>query len=69
MVAVLSDFQPEESVAVLGAGRVGLMAVYSGELRGARNLFVLDSVKERLQAAERIGCVAVDFTECDAVEN
>ncbi|CAD6455109.1 b483f333-68c1-4f86-990c-cfb483ee93d8-CDS [Sclerotinia trifoliorum] len=34
----VSSFQPRESVAVFGAGPVGLMAVYSVEVRGAGNL-------------------------------
>jgi len=65
---VLSGFQPGESVAVFGAGPVGLMAAYSAVLRGASRVFVVDSVKERLDAAKKIGCVAVDFTKGDAVE-
>ncbi|KAJ8063531.1 hypothetical protein OCU04_007403 [Sclerotinia nivalis] len=65
---VLSGFQPGESIAIFGAGPVGLMAAYSAKLRGASKVFVVDSVKERLQAAEKIGWVAVDFRECDASE-
>jgi threonine dehydrogenase-like Zn-dependent dehydrogenase len=65
---VLSGFKPGESIVVFGAGPVGLMAAYSAVLRGASTVFVVDSVKERLQAAEKIGCVAVDFSKVDAVE-
>jgi len=54
---VLSGFQPGESIAVFGAGPVGLMAAYSAKLRGASKVFVVDSVKERLEAAEKINCV------------
>ncbi|KID61313.1 glutathione-independent formaldehyde dehydrogenase, partial [Metarhizium hybridum] len=64
----LSGFAPGESVAVFGAGHVGLMAGYSAVLRGAARVFVVDRVRERLQAAESICCISVDFTECDAVE-
>lgn len=64
----LAGFQPGESVAVFGAGPVGLMAAYSAVLRGASRIFVVDSVPERLAAARKIGCVAVDFTAGDAVE-
>ncbi|KAK9435502.1 glutathione-independent formaldehyde dehydrogenase [Metarhizium brunneum] len=64
----LSGFAPGESVAVFGAGLVGLMAGYSAVLRGAARVFVVDRVPERLRAAEAIGCISVDFTECDAVE-
>jgi len=37
-------------------------------LRGASKVFVVDSVKERLDAATKIGCVAVNFSKVDAVE-
>ena len=64
----LSGFQPGETVAVWGAGPVGLMAAYSAQLRGASKVFVVDQVPERLKAAEKIGCVAVDFTKGDPVD-
>jgi len=65
---VLSGFQSGESVAVFGAGPVGLMAAYSAVLRGASNIYVVDQVPERLAAAEKIGCIAIDFSKGDAVE-
>lgn len=65
---VLFGFQPGESIAVFGARPIGLMAEYSAKLRGASKVYVVDSVKERLQAAEKIGCVAVDFTKDDPVK-
>lgn len=64
----LSGFQPGDSVAVFGAGPVGLMAAYSAVLRGASKVFVVDQVKERLDAARKIGCEAVDFTKSNPVE-
>lgn len=65
---VLSHFEPGETVAVFGAGPVGLMAAYSGILRGASKVFVVDQVKERLEQAEKIGCIAINFSKGDAVE-
>ena len=64
----LSGFLPGETVAVFGGGPVGLMAAYSAVLRGASRVFVVDRVKERLEAAEKIGCVAINFEDGDAVE-
>jgi len=64
----LSGFNPGESVAVFGAGPVGLMAAYSATLRGASRVFVVDRVPERLKAAEKIGCHAVDFSKGSAVD-
>jgi threonine dehydrogenase-like Zn-dependent dehydrogenase len=64
----LSGFQPGESVAVFGAGPVGLMAAYSATLRGASNIYVADQVSERLAAAKRIGYIPINFSKGDAVE-
>lgn len=64
----LARFSPGDSVAVFGAGPVGLMAAYSGILRGASKVFVVDRVPERLDAAKKIGCIPVDFTKSDPVE-
>jgi threonine dehydrogenase-like Zn-dependent dehydrogenase len=64
----LSGFKPGESIAVFGGGPVGLMAAYSAQLRGASKCFVVDRVPERLQAAEKIGCIAVNFAEVDVVK-
>ena len=64
----LSGFKPGESVAVFGGGPVGLMAAYSAQLRGASRTFVVDRVPERLKAAEKIGCIAINFAEVDVVK-
>lgn len=64
----ISGFQPGDSVAVFGAGPVGLMAAYSAQIRGASRVYVVDRVPERLRAAEKIGAVPIDFTAGDAVD-
>ncbi len=64
----LAGVRPGDTVAVYGAGPVGLMAAYSAVLKGARQVFVVDKVAERLQLAEQIGAVAVDFTRGDPAE-
>ncbi|KAI0167895.1 hypothetical protein BJ166DRAFT_496169 [Pestalotiopsis sp. NC0098] len=64
----ISGFKSGESVAVFGAGPVGLMAAYSAVLRGASRVFVVDRVPERLEAAKKIDCVPIDFTKGDAVD-
>jgi len=64
----LADVKPGETVAVFGAGPVGLMAAYSAMIRGADRVFVVDRVKERLEKAEQIGCIPVNFDEVDPVE-
>jgi len=64
----LADVRPGETVAVYGAGPVGLMAAYSARLRGASQVFVVDRVPERLAKAEEIGAVPIDFTAADPAE-
>jgi glutathione-independent formaldehyde dehydrogenase len=64
----LAEVSPGESVAVYGAGPVGLMAAYSALLRGAAMVLVVDRVPERLQKAEELGAVPINFQEADPVE-
>ena len=66
--AELADVQPGESAAVYGAGPVGLMAAYSCVVRGAAEVYVVDHVKERLDKAESIGAIAINYDEADPVE-
>ncbi|WP_037853177.1 glutathione-independent formaldehyde dehydrogenase [Streptomyces sp. NRRL S-340] len=61
----LAQVIPGESVAVFGAGPVGLMAAYSALLRGASKVFSVDRVPERLAKAEEIGAIPIDFTKGD----
>jgi glutathione-independent formaldehyde dehydrogenase len=61
----LADVRPGETVAVYGAGPVGLMAAYSALLRGASKVFSVDRVPERLAKARDIGATPVNFDEGD----
>ncbi len=61
----LAQVSPGESVAVYGGGPVGLMAAYSALLRGASKVFVVDRVAERLQKAQEIGAIPINFQEGD----
>ena len=64
----LAQVSPGESVAVYGAGPVGLMAAYSALLRGASRVFCVDRVPERLAKAEEIGAIPIDFSQGDPVQ-
>ncbi|TWF92865.1 glutathione-independent formaldehyde dehydrogenase [Saccharopolyspora dendranthemae] len=64
----LAQVSPGESVAVYGAGPVGLMAAYSALLRGASRVFCVDRVPERLAKAEEIGALPIDFSQGDPVQ-
>lgn len=61
----LSGFQPGDSVAIFGAGPIGLMAVYSAILRGASRVFLIDGDRQRLSIAEGIGAMPIDLTHSD----
>ncbi|ELZ03549.1 glutathione-independent formaldehyde dehydrogenase [Natrialba aegyptia] len=65
----LADLQPGESVAVFGAGPVGLMAAYSAKLKGASEIYVVDRVESRLELAEdHCDATTINFEETDAAE-
>src|SRR5699024_7961719 len=64
----LAGVLPGETVAVYGAGPVGLMATYSAFLRGASRVFVVDKVAHRLQLATQIGAEPINFDDGDPVD-
>lgn len=63
----LADVRPGESVAVFGAGPVGLMAAYSCVIRGAAEVYSIDHVKERLDKAAEIGAIPINFDQGNPV--
>ncbi len=57
-----------ETIAVWGAGGVGLMAARSAQLMGAGRVIVVDRIPERLaMARDEIGAETVDYTASDSV--
>lgn len=54
-----TGFQPGDTVAVFGAGPVGLLAAYSALLRGANKVYSIDHVIERLDKARSIGAIPI----------
>jgi glutathione-independent formaldehyde dehydrogenase len=61
--AELAQVGPGDTVAVFGAGPVGLLAAYSSLLRGAAEVYVVDGVAERLAKAEEIGAIPIDYNK------
>ncbi|EIF33064.1 theronine dehydrogenase-like Zn-dependent dehydrogenase [Burkholderia sp. Ch1-1] len=61
--AVNCDIQPEDTVAIWGAGPVGQMAIRSAVLLGARQVVVIDRVPERLVMAKAGGAITINFDE------
>jgi glutathione-independent formaldehyde dehydrogenase len=64
----LALVQPGCTVAVFGAGAVGLLTAYSALLRGAGEVYVVDRVSERLDQAGELGATPVDIEDGDPVE-
>lgn len=66
--AELAHVGPGKTVAIFGAGPVGLLSAHSAMIKGASEVYVVDSIPERLQKAEEFGAIAVNFTDGDPVE-
>jgi len=64
----LAQVTPGKTVAIFGAGPVGLMAAMSANIRGASQTFVVDFEPDRLALAERIGATAINLADVDAVQ-
>jgi len=61
---VCADVEKGKSVAIWGAGPIGLLAAKWSKLAGARRVIVIDRVKERLALAkDTIGCDIINFDE------
>jgi threonine dehydrogenase-like Zn-dependent dehydrogenase len=61
--AVNCDIQPDDTVAIWGAGPVGQMAIRSAVLLGAKQVVVIDRVPERLEMARAGGAITINFDE------
>ncbi|KAF4537113.1 alcohol dehydrogenase [Lasiodiplodia theobromae] len=63
-----AGFEPGDSVAVFGAGPVGLLAAYSAiHLRGASRVYSIDRTPARLARAAALGAIPINFNESDPV--
>jgi len=67
-LALSINIAPGDTVAIFGAGSVGLLAAYSARLRGAARIYVVDAIPERLEKAGELGAIPINFIECDPVE-
>ncbi|HYZ64957.1 MAG TPA: zinc-dependent alcohol dehydrogenase [Acetobacteraceae bacterium] len=61
--AVQCDIQPNDTVAIWGAGPVGQMAIRSAVLLGAKQVVAIEEVPERLGMAEAGGAITINFEE------
>ncbi len=66
--ADLAKVHGTPTVAVFGAGPIGLLTAMSAQLRGAGTVFVVDAVPARLEKAQELGAIPIDFRKGDPVE-
>ena len=66
--AALAGVVPGDTVAVFGAGPVGLLAAHSSYLRGASRVFVVDLQPDRLALAGRFGATPISIADGDPAE-
>ena len=61
--AAIAGIQPEDTVAVVGAGPVGFFCVQGARVHGAARVLALDVEPDRLALAERAGATAINVKE------
>jgi threonine dehydrogenase-like Zn-dependent dehydrogenase len=65
--AVQCDIEPEDTVAVWGAGPVGQFAIRSAVMLGAKQVVAIDNLPDRLSMAAAGGAIPVNFEEDSVV--
>jgi threonine dehydrogenase-like Zn-dependent dehydrogenase len=66
--AAQCDIEPEDTVAVWGAGPVGQFAIRAAHLLGAEKVIAIDHLPERLSMAQAGGATPVNFDEESVLE-
>jgi threonine dehydrogenase-like Zn-dependent dehydrogenase len=66
--AAQCDIEPEDTVAVWGAGPVGQFAIRAAVLLGAKQVIAIDNVPERLGMAQAGGAIPINFDEESVLE-
>lgn len=66
--AAACEIEPDDIVAVWGAGPVGLFAMLSAKLMGGQRIIAIDNVPERLAMAEQLGASPLNFDAVNIVE-
>ena len=65
-----SGLAPDETMAVLGCGPMGLLTLACARASGRRRVFASELVPERVEAAQRLGAdVALNRNETDVVQS
>lgn len=62
-----AELQPGETVAIFGAGGLGMSAIQLARAFGALSVYAIDINQARLALAETYGAIPVNATQCDPV--
>ncbi|MDT5157043.1 MAG: hypothetical protein QOH51_1400 [Acidobacteriota bacterium] len=68
MAAENCNIQEGDTIAVWGAGPVGLFAIKSAFMLGAERVVAIDRFPERLRLAEESGAVTINYTDTDVYD-
>ncbi len=63
MAAENCQIEPGDTVAIWGAGPVGLLAIKSAYMQGAGRVISIDSVEDRMELARKAGAETIDFND------
>ena len=63
-----AEIKPGDTVAVVGAGPVGLLATMCAQLFGPARTFVIDMVDARLEIAQELGGIPINAAQIHPVE-
>ncbi|MGH7882871.1 MAG: alcohol dehydrogenase catalytic domain-containing protein [Candidatus Dormibacteraceae bacterium] len=63
-----AEITPGDTVAVIGAGPVGLLSIMVAHLFGPARVLAVDMVPDRLRMAKELGAEAIDATKTHPVE-
>jgi threonine dehydrogenase-like Zn-dependent dehydrogenase len=66
--AAQAEIAPEDTVAVWGCGPVGLFAVHSAKVLGAKRVIAIDDVPERLEKARSVGAEILDRSQANVLQ-
>ncbi len=69
MGAEMCDIEPGDTIAVWGAGPVGLLAMKSAYMLGAERVIAIDRFPYRLKmASEKVGAIPINYEETSVLE-
>jgi len=69
MGAEFCDIKPGDTIAVWGAGPVGLFAMLSAQVLGAERVIVIDRFEYRLKLARSKGAATINYEETSVLES